>query len=95
LLHRYGNNCPETNGPGRGPKYCSEHGKLETNWQKALAGDVAALIQYVYSPLVVNSNVVVNSVLNHVPNRATDYVSAHLSDSVSYPVDPGAVVGTH
>ena len=40
----YGNNCPETNGVGRGPKYCSEHGKLEADWSHALSGDVAALI---------------------------------------------------
>lgn len=40
----YGNNCPETSGPGRGPKYCSEHGKLQPNWPLALSGDVAALV---------------------------------------------------
>ena len=40
----YGNNCPETRGPGRGPKYCSEHGKLRPDWSAALAGDVAALL---------------------------------------------------
>jgi hypothetical protein len=44
-LPRYGNNCPETSGVGRGPKYCSEHGKLQTDWPMALAGDVAALIE--------------------------------------------------
>jgi alpha-galactosidase len=40
----YGNNCPETHGPGRGPKYCSEHGKLAPDWAPALAGDVKALL---------------------------------------------------
>ena len=40
----YGNNCPETHGTGRGPKYCGEHGKLQTDWPLALQGDVAALI---------------------------------------------------
>eukprot|EP01052_Picozoa_sp_SAG31_P027425 SAG31_NODE_2567_length_5464_cov_2.804660_7_plen_189_part_00 len=40
----YGNNCPETRGTGRGPKYCSEHGKLQRDWSAALTGDVAALI---------------------------------------------------
>ena len=40
----YGNNCPETHGIGRGPKYCSEHGKLQRDWPAALHGDVAALV---------------------------------------------------
>eukprot|EP01047_Picozoa_sp_COSAG01_P057259 COSAG01_NODE_6598_length_3587_cov_3.169725_4_plen_84_part_00 len=34
----YGNNCPETRGVGRGPKYCSEHGKLQPDWAAALRG---------------------------------------------------------
>ena len=46
---RYGNNCPETHGIGRGPKYCGEHGKLTSNWPLALKGDVAALIAYNFS----------------------------------------------
>jgi alpha-galactosidase len=45
----YGNNCPETSGVGRSPKYCSEHGKLTVNWPAALKGDVQALIQYNFS----------------------------------------------
>ena len=40
----YGNNCPETLGPGRGPRFCGEHGKLERDWPLALKGDVAALL---------------------------------------------------
>lgn len=44
-----GNNCPETRGVGRGPKYCSEHGKLQHDWPAALRGDVAALIAYNFS----------------------------------------------
>ena len=40
----YGNNCPETSGTGRSPRYCGEHGKLERNWPLALRGDVAALL---------------------------------------------------
>jgi alpha-galactosidase len=40
----YGNNCGETSGPGRSPKYCAEHGKLEKDWPLALRGDVAALL---------------------------------------------------
>ena len=40
----YGNNCPETRGVGRGPKYCSEHGRLQHDWPAALKGDVAALL---------------------------------------------------
>ena len=45
----YGNNCPETHGIGRGPKYCGEHGKLPANWLPALRGDVEALIRYNFS----------------------------------------------
>jgi hypothetical protein len=41
----YGNNCPETSGTGRGPKYCAEHGKLARDWPPALRGDVAALVE--------------------------------------------------
>jgi len=45
----YGNNCRETSGPGRGPKFCSEHGKLSPHWSAALKGDVAALVAYNFS----------------------------------------------
>ena len=43
---RYGNNCPETHGKGRGPSTCGEHGKLERDWPEALDGDMRALIRY-------------------------------------------------
>jgi len=47
----YGNNCPETSGTGRGPKFCGEHGKLEPDWDAALKGDVAALIEFNFSSI--------------------------------------------
>ena len=45
----YGNNCPETHGIDRGPRWCGEHGKLPRDWSKALQGDVNALISYGFS----------------------------------------------
>lgn len=45
----YGNNCPETRGTGRGPKYCGEKSKLPDDWSPALHGDVNALITYGFS----------------------------------------------
>jgi alpha-galactosidase len=45
----YNNNCPETHGAGRGPKWCGEHGKLIADWPPALKGDVAALIEANFS----------------------------------------------
>ena len=48
----YGNNCDESSGPGgRGPKYCSENGKLETDWPLARKGDVRALLAANFSSI--------------------------------------------
>jgi alpha-galactosidase len=93
----YGNNCRETTGPGRGPRYCSEHGKLQTNWVPALHGDIAALVTANFSAVKLdNPNCGANSDLlnyyNAIQNakHSVEIENCHFNTTFPHWVDkPG------